>query len=107
MRFFVLSLFIVIGLNAGEVTLSALIGKVKADKKLVLGEKLQINTVYRVGPNSKIQLVVNNTGIITISENSTFSIKTINDDSVSLFFDHGVYKIVNLANQHQPLSLLI
>ncbi len=108
MRFLLLSLLITIGLNAGEVTLSALIGKVNADKKLLLGEKLQTDTVFSVGPNSKIQLVINNTGIITISENSTFSIKIIRDDSVTLILEEGVYKIINLANQHQPpLSLLI
>jgi len=107
MRFLLLSLFITIGLNAGEVTLSALIGKVTEDNGLVLGEKLQIDKTYSVGPNSKIQLLLNNTGVITISQNSLFSIKMIGDDSITFFFKQGVYKIINLANQKHRVSLLI
>ncbi len=107
MRFFVLSLFIVIGLNAGNVTLSALIGTVKADKKLVLGDRLQSDTDYTVGSNSKVQLLLNDTGVITVSQNSIFSIKAISDDAITLFFEKGIYKIVNLANQDQDLKLFI
>ena len=107
MRFLLLSLFITIGLNAGEVILSALIGEVTADNGLVLGEKLQIDTTYRVESNSKIQLLLNNTGVVTISQNSIFSIKEISDDAISLFFERGVYKIINLANLDHRLTLHI
>ena len=107
MRYLFIPLFIVLGLNAAEVTLSALIGTVTAEKGLTVGESLYIDTKYTVGSDSKIQLLLNNTGVITISQNSVFHIKEISHDAISLFFERGVYKIINLANQKHRVSLLI
>jgi len=107
MRYLFIPLFIVLGLNAAEVRLSALIGTVTAEKGLIVGESLRIDTKYTVGNDSKIQLLLNNTGVITISQNSIFSIKEISHDAISLFFERGVYKIINLANLDHRLTLHI
>ena len=107
MRTLMLLFFIVLGLNAAEVTLSALVGELKGDRMLLVGEGLHTDVPYRVGENSKVQLLLNRTAVITASQNSVFILKTLSDDSVTLLLQQGTYKIVNLANQYQHLMLLV
>lgn len=107
MRFFLLLFVLFFKLNSAEVILSALVGQVTAEKKLSLGDKLEINQTYVVAPESKIQLILNNTAILTISQNSLFSFKEINDKTVRLVVEQGVYKIINLAHQDHRLTLFV
>ena len=107
MRTLMLLFFIVLGLNAAEVTLSALVGELKGDRMLLVGEGLHTDVPYRVGENSKVQLLLNRTAVITASQNSVFILKMLSDDSVTLLLQQGTYKIVNLANQYQHLMLLV
>ena len=105
MRILFLSLYFILQLEASEIVLSAILGELISDKKIALGEKLILNKKYKISQNSKIQILINKTASITMSQNSEFSIAYLNELTCKLNIKSGTYKIFNLSSKRNTLKL--
>ena len=103
MRIILLSIFFILQLESSEVILSAVIGELISDVKPELADKLILNKSYKVPKNSKIQLIVNKSASITISQNSEFSITYIDKLTCKINIKSGTYKIFNLSSKDTPI----
>jgi hypothetical protein len=105
MRILFLSLLFILQVNASEVILSAILGKLLVDKKPNLGDKLKINKKYIVSKNSKIQILINKNASVTISQNSLFIITYLDEFTCRIDIQSGTYKIFNLSSESKSLKL--
>lgn len=103
MRTLFLLMFTLIHVHAGGVVLSAKLGEFP----LAPGATLAPNTHYTIPPKSKIQLLINNAATITLSANSSFTIRSVDALTCKIAIEQGTYKIINLSYKDKRLNLKI
>jgi len=105
MKLILLHILFIFCLNANEVVLSALLGKLESKQNLHVGDRLETDKIYKTAKNSKLQLLINATAVITASQKSKFSLIYADAFTCKIDIKSGTYKIFNLTSADKNIKI--